>query len=185
MAPPALSTIFPPAPTFTDKHLPSLKGKVYIVTGGAGGVGFEVVKMLYLAGGTVYLAARSKERCLGGIDRIKNDTANVSEKKKGALQMMILDLADQTTIRRAAESFLNNETRLDVLIHNAGVMTPPAGSKDKLVRFPISTGRVITDIAIAGPRSRNGNELPGTISFNSSPRTTAHQYCLRPRYGAI
>jgi hypothetical protein len=28
---------------------------------------------------------------------------------------------------------LAREERLDVLIHNAAVMTPPAGSKDKLV----------------------------------------------------
>ena len=51
------------------KISPSLAGKVYIVTGAASGVGYELAKMLYAAGGTVYIAARSTSRCEGAIER--------------------------------------------------------------------------------------------------------------------
>lgn len=52
---------------------------------------------------------------------------------KGHLAPLILDLADFPTIKNAVNDFLKEEDRLDVLVHNAGLMTPPAGSKSKLV----------------------------------------------------
>jgi retinol dehydrogenase-12 len=130
--PSTFSAIFPPAPTFTDKDLPSLTGKVYIVTGAASGVGFELAKILYAAGGSVYIAARSTSRCEGAIEKIKSQTKG--EKISGRLESMVVDLADLRTVKGAVDEFLRRETRLDVLVHNAGVMTPPTGSKDKLVR---------------------------------------------------
>jgi retinol dehydrogenase-12 len=131
-----LSVIFPPAPVFTEANLASQKGKVIIVTGAASGVGFELAKILYLAGGTVYIAARSTSRCEGAISKIFEQTEHVAGGKgkgKGKLESMVIDLADLGTVKGAVESFLAREERLDVLIHNAAVMTPPAGSKDKLV----------------------------------------------------
>jgi retinol dehydrogenase-12 len=130
--PSAFSAIFPPAPTFTDRDLPSLAGKVYIVTGAASGLGFELAKILYVAGGTVYIAARSTSRCEGAIEKIKSQTRET--KSAGKLESMVVDLADLRTVKGAVDEFLRRETRLDVLVHNAGVMIPPAGSKDKLVR---------------------------------------------------
>jgi len=40
-----LSEIFPPTPAFTERDLPDLSSKVYIVTGGASGVGRELCKV--------------------------------------------------------------------------------------------------------------------------------------------
>ena len=51
---------------------------------------------------------------------------------KGQLRALILDLADFPTIGIAVNTFLSKENRLDALVHNAGLMTPPAGSKSKL-----------------------------------------------------
>jgi retinol dehydrogenase-12 len=132
-----LSAMFPPAPKFTDKTLPSQTGRVFIITGAASGVGFELAKILYLAGGTVYIAARSTVRCEGAILKILEQTENMGKGGKGGgkgkLESMVVDLADLGTVRGAVEGFLKREGRLDVLVHNAAVMTPPAGSKDKLV----------------------------------------------------
>lgn len=52
--------IFPPAPTFGEKDVGLKKGKVFVVTGGNQGVGFELCKMLRGTGATVYIASRSK-----------------------------------------------------------------------------------------------------------------------------
>lgn len=52
--------IFPPAPTFGERDVGLKKGKVFIVTGGNQGVGFELCKMLRGTGATVYIASRSK-----------------------------------------------------------------------------------------------------------------------------
>jgi len=128
----ALSSVFPPTPHFTDKDLPSLASKVYIVTGAASGVGYELAKILYAAGGTVYIAARSESRCQGAIIKIR-DEVDGTKKGVGRLESMVVDLADLETVKPAVERFLERESRLDVLVHNAAVMTPPAGSKDKMV----------------------------------------------------
>ena len=130
--PSLFSAIFPPAPTFTDKDLPSLAGKVFIVTGAASGLGFELAKIIYLAGGTVYIAARSVSRCDDAIEKIKVQTRG--RKSEGKLKTMVIDLADLGTIKGAIDEFLRQETQLDVLVNNAGVMIPPAGSKGKQVR---------------------------------------------------
>jgi retinol dehydrogenase-12 len=143
-----LSAVFPPAPTFTDANLPSQKGRVIIITGAASGVGFELAKILYLAGGTVYIAARSTSRCEGAIFKILEQTGHSGKggngKGKGKLESMVVDLADLGAVKPAVESFLEREERLDVLIHNAGVMTPPAGSKDKLVSSHLASVGVLS-----------------------------------------
>lgn len=51
---------FPPTPTLTEKHVPVQNGRVFIVTGGNTGVGYELCKMLYSTGATIYMASRSK-----------------------------------------------------------------------------------------------------------------------------
>jgi retinol dehydrogenase-12 len=131
-----LSQFIPPwPPKFTDKDLPSLVGKVYIVTGAASGIGYELTKILYLKGATVYIAARSQARCDGAVEQLLSETKSISgdEKTHGTLGTMVVDLSDLRTIRPGVESFLKKESRLDVLVHNAAVMSVPLGSKDKQV----------------------------------------------------
>lgn len=55
-----VTQFFPPKPTFTEKNVPMQRGKVFIVTGGNSGVGFELCKLLYGTGATIYMAARSE-----------------------------------------------------------------------------------------------------------------------------
>jgi len=119
----------------TDKDLPSLAGKVYIVTGAASGIGYQLTKILYLKGATVYIAARSQARCDGAVEQLLSETNSSSahERIRGKLGTLVVDLSDLSTIRPGVESFLKKESRLDVLVHNAAVMGPPPGSKDKQV----------------------------------------------------
>lgn len=121
------SQFFPPHPTLTEANLPSQKGKVFIVTGGYSGVGYELVTMLYQAGGKVYLAGRSEEKANAAIAEIKAlSTKDSSE--VGEIVFLHLLLDDLTTIKPAVEKFTSAESRLDVLFNNAGVSNPPKGS---------------------------------------------------------
>jgi retinol dehydrogenase 12 len=92
-------------------------------------VGYELAKLLYGQNGTVYVAARSSNKVNHAIENIQASAPS----SKGRLLPLLLDLADFPTIKKAVNEFLQKENRLDVLVHNAGVMTPPADSKDKLV----------------------------------------------------
>jgi hypothetical protein len=51
---------FPPTPSFTEDDLSPQEGKVFIVTGGNAGVGYELCKILYATGASIYMASRSK-----------------------------------------------------------------------------------------------------------------------------
>lgn len=95
------------------------------MTGGYAGCGKELSKILYSKNGTVYVAGRSKDKADAAIDEIKR--ANPSS--DGRLEFLHLDLADLATIKSSVTAFLAKEARLDVLTNNAGIMTPPRGSK--------------------------------------------------------
>lgn len=81
--------------------------------------------MLAEKDGTIYIAGRTKSKYDTALAEIKKDVPNASAK----IEFLQLDLADLTTIKASADAFLAKEQRLDVLTNNAGVMTPPVGSK--------------------------------------------------------
>lgn len=54
-----------------------------------------------------------------------------SSEQEEALRFLKLDLADLSSVKEVAESFLKLETRLDIIWHNAGVMLAPDGSVSK------------------------------------------------------
>ncbi|MCJ1391370.1 hypothetical protein MMC18_004234 [Xylographa bjoerkii] len=118
------SQFFPPHPTLTEANLPSQTGRVFIVTGGASGVGFELCTILYQAGGKVYLAGRSEANAQSAISKIKALPAT----SPGELNFLSLSLDDLTTIKPAVKAFTTLESRLDVIFNNAGVSLPPSGS---------------------------------------------------------
>jgi retinol dehydrogenase 12 len=84
-----------------------------------------LAQILFAKNAKVYVAARSQGKAEEAIAYIKTNVPD----SKGALVFLRLDLGDLTTIKASAQEFLNKESRLDVLFNNAGVMTPPQGSK--------------------------------------------------------
>ncbi|RSL59259.1 hypothetical protein CEP54_007383 [Fusarium duplospermum] len=119
------SQMFPPSPTFTETSLPSLSSRVYIVTGATSGVGLELAKILYSSSATIYIAARTSSRIASAIQAIQSEFPDST----GRLESLSVDLSDLSTIPTAASEFLSKESRIDGLVLNAGVMTPPDGSK--------------------------------------------------------
>ncbi|KAJ7246107.1 NAD(P)-binding protein [Mycena haematopus] len=101
-----------------ERDMPDLSGKIVLVTGGNTGIGYETVKQLLVKNAKVYLAARSAEKAVTAIKRLEAET------KKTAI-FLELDLADLPSVRKAAEAFLAQESRLDLLFNNAGVMISP------------------------------------------------------------
>ncbi|KAI1158691.1 NAD(P)-binding protein [Nemania serpens] len=115
-----------PAAALTEKNCPDQTGRVFLVTGGYAGVGFELCKILYAHNATVWIAGRSESKALEAISNIKKSLPDSS----GSLNFLRLDLSDLSTIKPAVDSFTAEEARLDVLVNNAGVMYPPKGSVD-------------------------------------------------------
>ncbi|KAF4955472.1 hypothetical protein FSARC_11839 [Fusarium sarcochroum] len=109
---------YPPKPTFTEEHLSSQNGRVFIVTGGNTGIGYELVKLLYGTGATIYITSRSKDRAEKAIKELT--TATPPPTNPGIIKFLHLDLGDLESVKLAAETFAQQEDRLDILWNNAG-----------------------------------------------------------------
>nr|WP_321461223.1 oxidoreductase [uncultured Vibrio sp.] len=103
---------------FTEVNVPDQSGKCFIVTGANTGIGFEVARVLAARGARVIMACRSKDKAMQAIAQIKQ-LSPIAD-----LSFLPYDQSNIDSIREAA-SQLSKESRIDVLINNAGVMSPP------------------------------------------------------------
>ncbi|KAM3615976.1 uncharacterized protein V6R79_010454 [Siganus canaliculatus] len=93
-----------------------LHGKTVIVTGSNTGIGKTTAIDLAKRGARVILACRSKQRGEVALQEVKR------ESRSNEVVFMQLDLGSLKSIRSFAETFLKYETRLDILINNAGLL---------------------------------------------------------------
>lgn len=104
----------------TDQ-IKSQAGKTVVITGANTGIGYETAKALYLAGAKVILACRDLAKAeLAAWELTKLNSL-------GELETAFLDLSSLQSVNEFSKNFLVRFKRLDVLINNAGIMTPPAG----------------------------------------------------------
>lgn len=122
------SQFLPPPPDLTEKNLPSQAGKVFIVTGAASDIGYQLAAIFYQAGSKVYVAGRSEEKAQQAIRKI---VSSVPETSTGTLEYLHRELDDLSTIKASVESFRSKESKFNVIWNNAGVSLPPVGSKSK------------------------------------------------------
>jgi NAD(P)-dependent dehydrogenase (short-subunit alcohol dehydrogenase family) len=99
--------------------IPSQHGKLAVVTGATGGLGYETALALAGAGAEVLVAGRNAEKGSAAITTIKRvaPSAKVRFEK--------LDLASLASVRAFAATLVANGRPLDLLINNAGVMNLP------------------------------------------------------------
>ncbi|KAJ6562841.1 NAD(P)-binding protein [Mycena vulgaris] len=107
------------------KDIPSLSGKVAIVTGGNRGMGFHLTQQLANHGAKVYLAARSEDSAREAISRIEAENPEIQGQNR--IVFLHLDLGTLKAAQRAAEKYLTLESRVDILIHNAALMSHDYG----------------------------------------------------------
>jgi NAD(P)-dependent dehydrogenase (short-subunit alcohol dehydrogenase family) len=89
---------------------------VALVTGANRGIGREVARQLADRGYEVLLSARDREKAAAAAAEIERDT-------RGVVRALELDVADENSIRAAAEQIAREPGRLDVLVNNAGIGT--------------------------------------------------------------
>ncbi|EGP92332.1 unnamed protein product [Zymoseptoria tritici ST99CH_3D1] len=103
-----------------DVDIPSLEGKVILITGGNTGLGKETVLQLAKHNPKeIFLAARTPSKAHAAIEEIKNAVPS------GNVSFIQLDLTSLQSVKEAAEDFHKRSDRLDLLINNAGIMAVP------------------------------------------------------------
>ncbi|XP_046820174.1 retinol dehydrogenase 13-like [Vespa crabro] len=97
----------------------NLEGKVIIVTGANSGIGKETARAFAARNAKVILACRNKDRCEQARKEI------VIETKNKLVYCRKCDLASQESIRTFVTRFKNENSQLDILVNNGGVMRCP------------------------------------------------------------
>ncbi len=90
----------------------NLKGKVFLITGGAGGLGSYMSIKLVNSGAIVYVLDLDKE---------KGNSLINENKEKNNLHFIYMDLTNEDSWKKVINQIIEKECKIDVLVNNAGI----------------------------------------------------------------
>ncbi|MDT0317578.1 SDR family NAD(P)-dependent oxidoreductase [Streptomyces millisiae] len=128
---------------------------ITLITGANKGIGFETARQLLELGHVVYLGARDVER---------------GEKAAAALgaRFVQLDVTDDASVNSALARIDSAEGRLDVLVHNAGILTTGAVDGPTALRvFDTNAVGIVRVTEAALPLLRRSSN-PNVVTVSSS-----------------
>jgi len=99
--------------------MPSLSGKLVVVTGATGGLGYESALELARAGAEVLVTGRNANKGRTAVERIQRAVPAAK------VRFEMLDLASLASLRAFATKMTASARPLDLLVNNAGVMDLP------------------------------------------------------------
>jgi NAD(P)-dependent dehydrogenase (short-subunit alcohol dehydrogenase family) len=106
-----------------------LKARTALVTCANRGIGLAIAKALAKEGATVLLAGRKKP----ALDKVKKEI----EEAGGKAQVLVVDLANEKSVRGLARAVRRKMKALDIFIGNAASL----GARVKLTKYPLKTWR--------------------------------------------
>ncbi|KAL5041057.1 hypothetical protein BDW71DRAFT_201667 [Aspergillus fruticulosus] len=122
-----------------------------LVTGATSGIGFELAAQLLAKGDyQVLLGARSPEKGLAAVESLRARNLPGT----GSVEVLHLDVTDDTTIRAAAQGVQEAYGRLDILVNNAAVgamMNPPRLREQMRIAFDTNATGPAVVTSVFGP----------------------------------
>jgi uncharacterized oxidoreductase len=121
----------------------NLTGNTILITGGGSGIGQALAEKFHANGNKVIITGRNQEK----LDKVTSSNPGI--------ESMILDISDPEAIIKFAETVKNTHPDLNVVIHNAGIMTTEKiGETD----ISVAENEIITNLL--GPIRLNTALLP-------------------------
>jgi NAD(P)-dependent dehydrogenase (short-subunit alcohol dehydrogenase family) len=149
------------AKKWTTADIPSLKGKLALVTGANRGLGLEISAGLAGAGAKVIMACRDASKAGAAMDEIRRRVPGAE------LEAMSLDLASLTSVREFASAFAARHDRLDILCNNASAILVPLRKTADGFEMHIGTNH-LGHFALTGLVLERLLETPGARVVNTS-----------------
>jgi NAD(P)-dependent dehydrogenase (short-subunit alcohol dehydrogenase family) len=144
----------------TDHWTPTsrydLRGRVMLVTGATSGIGLAAATALARDGATVVVLGRNPDKTARVADELRATSGN------DTVGTVVADMADLDAVRAAAAQVLDRYDRLDVLVHNAAVLSAtrrlaPGGTEQTIacqVVAPFLLTSLLLDRLRASPIAR-------------------------------
>ncbi|SNR65228.1 SDR family NAD(P)-dependent oxidoreductase [Blastococcus mobilis] len=98
----------------------TLEGQVAIVTGGAGGIGSAIAKVLAEDGARVVCVDRNQE----ALDELTRRAREWGDDVAGRIEGAVVDIRDFEAVATCVKSVMKQHGRIDVLVNNAGTTGP-------------------------------------------------------------
>jgi NAD(P)-dependent dehydrogenase (short-subunit alcohol dehydrogenase family) len=141
---------------WTADDIVDLTGKTALVTGANSGIGLHTALELATHGAHVILGCRSRQRAERAVGQMMALDEDIS------VEVLEIDLSSQASVHAAAERVLDGHARLDVLVHNAGVMGTPFRLTEDGVELQVATNHLgpftltglLLDLLVSTDRSR-------------------------------
>ncbi|KAH1023574.1 hypothetical protein HUJ04_012753 [Dendroctonus ponderosae] len=105
-----------------------LDGKTAVITGCNTGIGKVTAKDFFERGARVIMACRDQQKAAAAADDIKASCQSTA--KLGELVIEPLDLTSLQSVRNCANTILDKEPSIDLLVNNAGIMICPEGKTE-------------------------------------------------------
>ncbi|MEH3140918.1 MAG: SDR family oxidoreductase [Mycobacterium kyogaense] len=106
----------------TPEHaaVPTMTGRLIMITGGSDGIGLALADRLAAAGAELILPVRNADKGRRAVDRIRITTP------QARVTLKALDLSSLQSVADLAGECISEGRPIHVLINNAGVMSPPS-----------------------------------------------------------
>ncbi|KAH7408049.1 hypothetical protein BKA64DRAFT_437756 [Cadophora sp. MPI-SDFR-AT-0126] len=120
-----------------ETDIPTLDGKVILITGGNVGLGKQTILQLSKHNPKrIYLAARTQSKAEAAIKEIQTLVPSAP------ITYIHCDLTSLSSVQECAREFVSKEDRLDLLFLNAGIMATPAGTTAEGYEIQFGTNHV-------------------------------------------
>jgi len=105
---------------WTTELIPSQSGRLVVITGATGGLGYETALAFSAAGAEVLLTGRNPDKGAAAMSRLR------AAHPQANARFAQLDVASLASVAAFADHMLGEERGVDLLVNNAGIMAPPA-----------------------------------------------------------
>ncbi len=159
-----------------------LTGKVALVTGGNGGIGFGMVEALAQAGADVVIWGSNGKKNAAAAEALKDSGVRVLTQ--------VVDVADENAVREGMAEAVRQMGRIDTVVANAGI----GGGASSFAEFPTETYRRVLAVNLDGvfftfreackhmvARAEGGDKAGGSLvvisslsAYDGAPRNEAY-----------
>lgn len=159
-----------------------LTGKVALVTGGNGGIGFGMVEALAQAGADVVIWGSNGKKNAAAAEALKDSGVRVLTQ--------VVDVADENAVREGMAEAVRQMGRIDTVVANAGI----GGGASSFAEFPTETYRRVLAVNLDGvfftfreackhmvARADGGDKAGGSLvvisslsAYDGAPRNEAY-----------